>query len=201
MASPRSAATMTSPIRRATHDVSIRTVVRAGTASWAAGTSSVPITARSFGTPSPAGASLRARPGRRRRPRTGPLPSPWPGAQGAQGLDGAGQFQRDGERGRGGNPARRQAAWIPRKRGRFLDSVGTAPDYTFQLVELVDSDLRRMSALVRQYADLRLGGTNASVVAIGERLGIVTIDTVNLRDFAAVRPRHVPAFITVPGPG
>jgi uncharacterized protein len=28
----------------------------------------------------------------------------------------------------------------------FLDSVGTGPDYTFQLVELVDSDLRRMSA-------------------------------------------------------
>jgi hypothetical protein len=37
------------------------------------------------------------------------------------------------------------------------------------------------------------------VVAICERLGIVTVATVNLRDFAAVRPRHVPAFITVPG--
>jgi uncharacterized protein len=81
----------------------------------------------------------------------------------------------------------------------FLDSVGTGPDYTFQLVELVDSDLRRMSGLVRQYADLRLGGTDASVVAICERLGIVTVATVNLRDFAAVRPRHVPALITVPG--
>ena len=34
-----------------------------------------------------------------------------------------------------------------------------------------------------------------------ERLGIVTVATVNLRDFAAVRPRHVPAFITVPGLG
>ena len=29
------------------------------------------------------------------------------------------------------------------------------PDCTFQLVGLVDSDLRRMSGLVRQYADLR----------------------------------------------
>jgi predicted nucleic acid-binding protein len=73
------------------------------------------------------------------------------------------------------------------------------PDYTFQLVELVDPDLRRMSGLVRQYADLRLGGTDASVVAICERLGIVTVATVNLRDFATVRPRHIPAFITVPG--
>ena len=69
--------------------------------------------------------------------------------------------------------------------------MGTGPDYTFQLVELVDSDLRRMSALVRQYADLRLGGTDASVVAVCERLGIVTVATVNLRDFATVRPRHV----------
>ena len=83
----------------------------------------------------------------------------------------------------------------------FLDSLGMGPDYTFQLVELVDSDLRRMSALVRQYADLRLGGTDASVVAICERLGIVTVATVNLRDFATVRPRHVPWFITVPGLG
>ena len=55
------------------------------------------------------------------------------------------------------------------------------------------------SSLILQYADLRLGGTDASVVAICERLGIVTIATVNLRYFAAVRPRHIPAFITVPG--
>jgi uncharacterized protein len=53
--------------------------------------------------------------------------------------------------------------------------------------------------LVCQYADLRLGGTDASVIAICERLGIVTVATVNLRDFATVRPRHIPAFITVPG--
>ena len=87
----------------------------------------------------------------------------------------------------------------PAAEAAFLDSVGMGLDYTFQLVELVDSDLRRMSGLVRQYADLRLGGTDASVIAICERLGIVTVATVNLRDFATVRPRHIPAFITVPG--
>jgi uncharacterized protein len=89
----------------------------------------------------------------------------------------------------------------PTAEAAFLDSVGMGPDYTFQLVDLVDSDLRRMAGLVRQYADLRLGGTDASVVAICERLGIATVATVNLRDFATVRPRHVPAFITVPGLG
>jgi hypothetical protein len=58
-----------------------------------------------------------------------------------------------------------------------------------------------MSGLVRRYADLRLGATDASVVAICERLGIGTVATVNLRDFATVGPRHVRAFITVPGLG
>lgn len=87
----------------------------------------------------------------------------------------------------------------PRAEAAFVDSVGTGPGYTFQLVELVDSGLRRMSGLVRQYAGLRLGGTDASVVAICELLRIVTVATVNLRDFAAVRPRRIPAFITVPG--
>jgi hypothetical protein len=69
----------------------------------------------------------------------------------------------------------------PAAEAAFLDSVGTGPDYTFQLVELVDSDLRRMSGLVRQYAGLRLGGTGASVAAVCERVGIVTVATVNLR--------------------
>ena len=87
----------------------------------------------------------------------------------------------------------------PTAEAAFLDSVGMGLDYTLQLVELVDFDLRRMAGLVRQYADLRLGGTDASVIAICERLGIVTVATVNLRDFATVRPRHIPAFITVPG--
>jgi uncharacterized protein len=119
---------------------------------------------------------------------------------------------------RTGSSARLTFSWSPRRslaetcyliartlgptaEAAFLDSVGMGPDYTFQLVELVDSDLRRMAALVRQYADLRLGGTDASVVAICERPGIVTVATVNLRDFAIVRPRHIAAFITVPGLG
>jgi predicted nucleic acid-binding protein len=89
----------------------------------------------------------------------------------------------------------------PKAEAAFLDSVGTGSKYLFQLVELVDSDLRRMARLVSQYADRRLGGTDASVVAICERLEIVTVATVNLRDFANVRPRHVPSFTTVPGLG
>jgi predicted nucleic acid-binding protein len=38
----------------------------------------------------------------------------------------------------------------PTAEAAFLDSVGMGPDCTFQLVERVDSDLRRMAGLVRQ---------------------------------------------------
>jgi predicted nucleic acid-binding protein len=86
----------------------------------------------------------------------------------------------------------------PKAEAAFLDGVGLGSDYPFQLAELVDSDLRRMADLVRRYADRRLGGTDASVIAICERLAIVTVATVNLRDFANVRPRHVSVLTTVP---
>jgi len=80
----------------------------------------------------------------------------------------------------------------------FLDSVGIGSAYRFQLAELVDADLRRMAELVRRYADRRLGGTDASVIALCERLSVTTVATVNRRDFANVRPRHVTALAIVP---
>ena len=55
-----------------------------------------------------------------------------------------------------------------------------------------------MAELVRRYAGRHLGGTGASLIAVCERLAIVTVATVNLRDFANVRPRHVAALTTVP---
>lgn len=80
----------------------------------------------------------------------------------------------------------------------FLDSVGTGPGYRFQLAALVSTDLRRMAELVRRYADRRLGGTDASVIAVCERLSVETVASVNRRDFANVRPRHVTALAIVP---
>ena len=86
----------------------------------------------------------------------------------------------------------------PMAEAQFLESVGSEPSRQSRPVDLTDSDLRRMSELVRQYADRRLGGTDASLVAVAERLGITTIATVNRRDFNNVRPRHAPAFTIVP---
>ena len=86
----------------------------------------------------------------------------------------------------------------PHAEAAFLDELGIGAEYRFQLVDLVDADIRRMGQLVRRYADRRLGGTDASVVAVAERLGITTIATVNRRDFDNVRPQHARAFTIVP---
>lgn len=86
----------------------------------------------------------------------------------------------------------------PAAEAAFLDSVGFGPGYRFQFAEMIDVDLRRMAELVRRYADRRLGDTDASVIALCERLSVATVATVNRRDFANVRPRHVTAFAIVP---
>ena len=59
-------------------------------------------------------------------------------------------------------------------------------------------DWARMAELVAQYADFPLGGTDASVVALAERVGADTVVTFDRRHFAAIRPRHVDAFTLLP---
>jgi len=64
--------------------------------------------------------------------------------------------------------------------------------------ELEVGDWRRIRELVTGYADLRLGGTDASIIAIAERLGVSRIATLNHRHFRVVRPIHCDAFELVP---
>ena len=59
-------------------------------------------------------------------------------------------------------------------------------------------DFTRMAELVKQYEDLPLGGTDASVVALAERLDAPVIITLDRRHFAAVKPRHRDAFELLP---
>jgi predicted nucleic acid-binding protein len=61
-----------------------------------------------------------------------------------------------------------------------------------------EEDFRRMAELVEQYRDFPLGGTDASVVALAERLGAPVIVTLDRRHFAAIRPRHRDAFELLP---
>jgi predicted nucleic acid-binding protein len=59
-------------------------------------------------------------------------------------------------------------------------------------------DLVRMAELVEQYADFPLGGTDASVIALAERLDAPVVVTLDHRHFAAVKPRHREAFELLP---
>jgi predicted nucleic acid-binding protein len=59
-------------------------------------------------------------------------------------------------------------------------------------------DFTRMAELVERYRDFPLGGTDASVVALAERLGAPAVVTLDRRHFAAVRPRHREAFELLP---
>jgi len=51
-------------------------------------------------------------------------------------------------------------------------------------------DWSRIAELVAQYAGLGLGATDASVVALAERLNADTVLTLDRRHVSVVRPRH-----------
>lgn len=83
----------------------------------------------------------------------------------------------------------------PSVEAEFLRSFGTG---FLGLAGVTVADLDRSAELVEQYADLRLGGTDACLVALAEGLHIVDLATLNGRDFTVVRPRHVRRLTLVP---
>jgi uncharacterized protein len=73
----------------------------------------------------------------------------------------------------------------------FLRSLA---DGDFTPVDLTNADYTRMADLVNAYANLPLGTTDASVVAIAERLGLTDVATLDRRHFTVVRPKHLDAL-------
>ncbi|MEX2555215.1 MAG: PIN domain-containing protein [Actinomycetota bacterium] len=67
-----------------------------------------------------------------------------------------------------------------------------------QVEPLTPADGRRIADLIERYADLGLSGTDASLIAIAERLTATQIATLDRRHFGTVRPRHAAAFELVP---
>jgi len=63
---------------------------------------------------------------------------------------------------------------------------------------LTAADWQRTLELVRTYADLPLGVTDASLIALAERHRVERIATLDHRHFRVVRPTHRPAFALVP---
>jgi uncharacterized protein len=56
----------------------------------------------------------------------------------------------------------------------------------------------RIAELVRRYASFPLGATDASVIALAERLGTPHVITLDRRHFRAVRPAHCDALDLLP---
>jgi predicted nucleic acid-binding protein len=55
-------------------------------------------------------------------------------------------------------------------------------------IEVTTADYERMAELVELYADWPLGGTDASVIAIAERLGVTKVATLDRRHFGTIQP-------------
>lgn len=68
----------------------------------------------------------------------------------------------------------------------------------YQVEHLDAADLARVADLEREYADLRLGMVDASVIAVCERLGETKVATLDRRHFSVVKPRHCTALELLP---
>lgn len=71
-------------------------------------------------------------------------------------------------------------------------------DGTLTYAGLETTDLARMAELVHTYRDFPLGATDASVIAVAERLGLDEVATLDHRHFRAVRTRHAGALTLLP---
>ncbi len=77
----------------------------------------------------------------------------------------------------------------------FLQALA---DGDFRPVNLQSVDYRRAAELVQTYADLPLGTTDATVIALAERLDVNEIATLDRRHFTVVRPSHTSSFTLLP---
>lgn len=78
---------------------------------------------------------------------------------------------------------------------RFLADV---QEGAFAIESVTMADLRRCAALIEKYRDLDLGLSDASVVAVAERLGTDRILTVDQRDFRVIRSARGRPFHLLP---
>jgi predicted nucleic acid-binding protein len=83
----------------------------------------------------------------------------------------------------------------PAAEARFVRSLRSV---RFRIETPTDEDLSRAADLIEQYADLPLGGTDATVIALAERLNENEVATLDHRHFSVVRPRHITALTLLP---
>lgn len=81
----------------------------------------------------------------------------------------------------------------PKAEARFLRGLAG-----FAVEPPTAEDCTRIGELVELYADFPLGGVDASVIALAERLGTPLVLTLDHRHFAAVKPAHCDALQLLP---
>lgn len=81
----------------------------------------------------------------------------------------------------------------PEAESRFLSGLGAV-----EIEAPLPDEWPRIAELVHRYADLPLGGTDASVVSLAERLGTSSVVTLDRRHFSVVRPSGGEAFKLLP---
>jgi uncharacterized protein len=81
----------------------------------------------------------------------------------------------------------------PETEARFLRALG---DFDVRAPEA--DEWTRIAQLVTEYADFPLGGTDASVISLAERLGTDLVITLDRRHFGMVRPEHCERFRILP---
>ncbi|MEO5567110.1 MAG: PIN domain-containing protein [Gemmatimonadaceae bacterium] len=79
-----------------------------------------------------------------------------------------------------------------------LAFVQSLADGELEIEPLENEDLARIAHLMDQYADMRLGFVDASVIAAAERLETRDVLTTDRRHFSAVRPRHARSLVLSP---
>ena len=81
----------------------------------------------------------------------------------------------------------------PRAEARFLRSLSE-----FDVEAPIAEDWENIADLVERYGDFLLGGTDASVAVLAERLGTDLIVTLDRRHFAAIRMNSGGTFRLLP---
>ncbi len=87
---------------------------------------------------------------------------------------------------------------IHQRKGPKVEALFLRGMESFDIQAPAGEDWRRIGELVEQYASFPLGGTDASVIALAERLGTDILLTLDNRHFRAVRPGHCASFRLVP---
>ena len=79
---------------------------------------------------------------------------------------------------------------VARNQGPLVESRFLASLASMDVRAPEPEDWTRIAELVEQYANFPLGGTDASVVALAERLRTDIVITLDRRHFATIKPRH-----------